>query len=731
MLDRLLAGHYRIVQNLEEGGLAQTYIAEDHHRPGYPKCAVKFLKPASNQPDFLPTARRLFKQEAEILEKLGQNDQIPRLLAYFEENQEFYLVQEFIEGHTLSAELPRGYVWSEDKVIQMLHDVLQTLEFVHSYGVIHRDIKPNNLIRRKKDGRLVLIDFGAVKQVRAPMINDPSALTQYTIAIGTQGYMPTEQVRGKPRLNSDIYALGMIGIQALTGVHPLHFQEDEEGEIIWQDLAAASDELATILSNMVRYHFKDRYRSSAEVLEALQPFVEQSNIVPADLSRSRCELESGSDSGQNQVVLELETALSANSAAVVEPVATKGDLEAKELDLETEIQKTKAIPKFGQSESENWQLWMILSNQFTKFSSWGPVSRARQLSCWRLFSRLLPQGKKLFLTSKLNLLVDHIPQWLQLNKSQLLVGTGITSATIGILTGYTYIDDSHLQTALEEIETLKVAGKYQECSQEAEILAQYYSSLQGKIASLQQQCEAAQAEAQLTAAKQLAAESRLKDAIALAAQVSEDTELYPEATELSAQWSEQILQIASNKYQEGDLSTAIAIAKAVPSDQSVADKVEATIQQWQEDWQQNQTYLVTAQQKLDRGRWQDAINTAQKISKTDYWQEQSQAIIQQARANIAAAQAAAARKTYQPPSHSRASRSRSVPRSNSTSSRLLPNSLRSRSVARPNSTSSSSRSVTSSTYTRSRSVKRSGSTSPRSKSDDWICLNNPNPKCRK
>ena len=99
MLNQLLGGHYRVVQNLQEGGLAKTYIAEDHHRPGHPKCAVKLLKPVSNQSEFLLTARRLFKQEAEILEKLGQHDQIPRLLAYFEENQEFYLVQEFIEGH--------------------------------------------------------------------------------------------------------------------------------------------------------------------------------------------------------------------------------------------------------------------------------------------------------------------------------------------------------------------------------------------------------------------------------------------------------------------------------------------------------------------------------------------------------------------------------------------------------------------------------------------------------
>ena len=188
----LLGGHYRVVQALGEGGLAKTYIAEDLHRPGHPKCAVKFLKPASKESDFLLTARRLFKKEAEILEKLGQHDQIPRLLAYFEENQEFYLVQDFIEGHTLSTELPPGHRWSERKAILMLQDVLQTLEFVHSYGVIHRDIKPHNLIRRQNDGRLVLIDFGAVKQIRDLRITTHALLTYKTISIGTQGYMPTE-----------------------------------------------------------------------------------------------------------------------------------------------------------------------------------------------------------------------------------------------------------------------------------------------------------------------------------------------------------------------------------------------------------------------------------------------------------------------------------------------------------------------------------------------------------
>ncbi|MDJ0572519.1 MAG: GUN4 domain-containing protein, partial [Pleurocapsa sp. MO_192.B19] len=271
MLNQLLGGHYLVLQTLGKGGFAKTYIAKDLHRPGHPKCAVKYLRPASNDTTFLSIARRLFNKEAEILESLGQYDQIPRLLAYFEEDRKFYLVQEFIEGHTLGTELPRGQCWTENKVIQMLEDVLQILQFVHSYGVIHRDIKPNNLIRRHKDGRLVLIDFGAVKQVRNPSITSHEPLSQKTISIGTQGYIPTEQEQGEPRLNSDIYALGAIGIQALTGIHPLQLQKDTDDEIIWQDRAEVSDELAAILSKMVRYDFKKRYQSATEILEALEP----------------------------------------------------------------------------------------------------------------------------------------------------------------------------------------------------------------------------------------------------------------------------------------------------------------------------------------------------------------------------------------------------------------------------------------------------------------------------
>jgi serine/threonine protein kinase len=265
---QLLCDRYQIISVLGAGGMGQTFVAEDTQRPGNPKCVVKMLKPASNDPNFLATASRLFTVEAEMLEKLGSNPQIPHLLASFERYGNFYLVQEFIDGQPLGAELPLGHRWSEEQVVAMLKGILPVLEFIHGQGVIHRDIKPDNIVRRRQDGQLVLIDFGAVKQVRTQQTMAVGQMSM-TVAIGTPGYMPTEQSSGKPRPNSDIYALGMIGIQALTGLWPAQLREDEDGEVIWRDQAQVSEGLATVLTMMTKHYFKHRYQTATEVLQAL------------------------------------------------------------------------------------------------------------------------------------------------------------------------------------------------------------------------------------------------------------------------------------------------------------------------------------------------------------------------------------------------------------------------------------------------------------------------------
>ncbi|MCC5601233.1 CHASE2 domain-containing protein [Nostoc favosum] len=267
--DLLLSGRYKISQVLGAGGFGRTYLAQDTQRPGNPICVVKKLMPARQDTRFLQVARRLFNSEAEILQSLGKHHQIPELLAYFEDDQEFYLIQEYIEGHTLSEELPPvRNVQNESFVIEMLKQVLEVLEFVHQHRVIHRDIKPANIIRCAQDNRLVLIDFGAVKLMQPPSSEQTELAT---VAIGTRGYAPPEQFAGHPRLCSDIYALGMIAIQAITGIAPQDLHPDPEtGNIMWRQTAQVSEELAVILDKMVCYHFSDRYQSAAAVLQDLK-----------------------------------------------------------------------------------------------------------------------------------------------------------------------------------------------------------------------------------------------------------------------------------------------------------------------------------------------------------------------------------------------------------------------------------------------------------------------------
>jgi CHASE2 domain-containing sensor protein/tRNA A-37 threonylcarbamoyl transferase component Bud32 len=269
----ILDGRYKIVKVLGSGGFSETYIAVDTKRPGNPECVVKQLKPTNNKSEQLAEARRLFNSEAQTLEKLGTHPQIPQLLAYFEEEEEFYLVQERIVGHPLNQELPVGKRLPETAVVQILQDLLQTLAFVHKNNVIHRDIKPSNIIRRHSDYKLVLIDFGAVKEVTTQML-DSEEQSAFTIAIGTKGYAPSEQCFGRPQYSSDIYAVGMIGIKALTGMLPHEIERDNYGQLKWIDKAQVTSGLAEILTKMVLDNYQERYQSASIALVALNQFIE-------------------------------------------------------------------------------------------------------------------------------------------------------------------------------------------------------------------------------------------------------------------------------------------------------------------------------------------------------------------------------------------------------------------------------------------------------------------------
>ncbi|MEB3359068.1 MAG: serine/threonine-protein kinase [Synechococcales bacterium] len=267
----LLRDRYRILQELGHGGFGATFLAVDEALPGSPHCVIKQLRPVASSPHVLQMAKDLFQREAKTLGKIGDHPQVPRLLDYFDCDQEFYLVQEYISGSTLQQEVKHSGPFSEAGVKQFLSEILPMIDFIHSQQVIHRDIKPANLIRRSQDKKLVLIDFGAVKDKVNPVkasASEQTALTAY--AIGTPGYAPPEQMAMRPTFASDIYALGVTCLYLLTGKSPKDLDYDPTtGEILWHEHVHISEHFADVLKKMLEVSVRHRFQSANEVLRAL------------------------------------------------------------------------------------------------------------------------------------------------------------------------------------------------------------------------------------------------------------------------------------------------------------------------------------------------------------------------------------------------------------------------------------------------------------------------------
>lgn len=274
----LLRGRYRMIRALGQGGFGATFLARDELLPGKPPCVIKQLRPSAEAPHVLEMARDLFKREAKILGMIGNHPQLPRLLDYFESEQEFFLVQEYINGLTLQQEVKRGGPFTEAGVKQFLSEILAMVQYVHDNHVIHRDIKPANIIRRDQDKKLVLIDFGAVKDKVNPAqaaSSDQTALTAY--AIGTPGYAPPEQMAMRPVYASDIYALGVTCIYLLSAKAPKDLNYDpNNGELLWREHVHISDHFAGVLQKMLEISVKHRYQSVEAIHRDLdlEPYME-------------------------------------------------------------------------------------------------------------------------------------------------------------------------------------------------------------------------------------------------------------------------------------------------------------------------------------------------------------------------------------------------------------------------------------------------------------------------
>ncbi|WP_341526079.1 serine/threonine-protein kinase [Nostoc sp. UHCC 0302] len=284
----LLRNRFRVIRVLsDEGGFGRTYLSEDTDKLNE-HCVIKQLAPKFQGTWSQKKAMELFADEAKRLQELGEHPQIPTLLAYFEQDNCLYLVQQFINGQNLLKELQQRKTYSSGEIKAILLDLLPILKFIHDRGVIHRDIKPENIIRRKGDGRLSLIDFGSSKQLTARVQNKSGT------SIGSHGYSPIEQIRdGKAYPASDLFSIGATCFHLITGTSPFQlWMEYGYGWVTnWRQYLRKplSAELDIVLDKLLRKDIQQRYQSADEVIIdlaqkptlALPPAGKSSAKIPA------------------------------------------------------------------------------------------------------------------------------------------------------------------------------------------------------------------------------------------------------------------------------------------------------------------------------------------------------------------------------------------------------------------------------------------------------------------
>jgi serine/threonine-protein kinase len=592
MQGQTLDSRYRIIEYIAKGGFGKTYLAEDTQLPAKDKCVVKQLYLSVDDPNFIKIARRLFKTEAETLHNLGTHDQIPRLLAYFEEDEKFYLVQQYIEGHTLTQELEEGKPWTEARVIELLRDCLNILNFVHSKNVIHRDVKPDNLIRRNSDGKLVLVDFGTVKEI----IAEQTQLVPATVAVGTRGYMPTEQARGKPRTTSDIYALGVIAIQALTGTHPIKLPENNNGELVWQDKASCGPQLKEIVAKMTRYHFKERYQNAEEITAAL----------------------SGIGTNQGNI--------SQTEAAKYSPTVQLSG---------TQIANMAGKPRTRAQIAKEASVLATPQNP-TNFSAALP-------------SELLSVNPQQLESAEPSLIepeANSMPNTQKSHKTLITLGAAIAIGAIAT-GGMYFFNQQSTKTAKANLEgqiadlNQKIEQQdYQACYDEAiKIKTQANSGDENIVMPAEQQQEF-EVQCGLALAQAAATDLDYGEALELAKTLPRNTSFDGEIQQQTDAWSTQLLQQATQVYQrQGNLEEAIEIVKQIPQDSAVRPQAIDAKEAWKTEAKQNESIIFAANKALSEEKWQYAKQEATKVQNSSpsiYWQDRAKAIIKQAEEGLTA-----------------------------------------------------------------------------------------------
>ncbi|MEO0536709.1 MAG: protein kinase [Cyanobacteria bacterium P01_A01_bin.123] len=602
MTTDLLANRYRLLEKLGSSNMSQTYLAEDIQANDL-KCVVKQLEPTRDGFNLLARNRQLFEAEAKALEELGSHNQIPCLQSYFEEETEFYLVQEFVDGIDLDYEIAIGQRWSESQAMRFLQEMLPLLAFVHNHNVIHRDIKPANIIRRCQDGKLVLIDFGAVKQIQ---VKQPklSGQTSVAVIIGTPGYMPAEQANGKPHFSSDIYALGMVAIQALTGLLPRQLREDDNGELIWRDQAEVSDRLASILTKMVRQYFKHRYQTATDALADIQSLITDAQPAVDDHKQSTVDTK---DTRPSQPLDADDPSIHGSSKPPpnqqrITPASSKS----------TEV--ATAVGASGNSGSPRTKRLVTVGVIAAVVSVLSSISYLVHAKSVQEHRQALADLQELYDIERYEECMAEAKALPTMNQNLTAQGEALAEAC----------QMGHEQaTVLQQIQTLEDDEDYEACIEAGGDFPGSDTKQSTLAMELLSRCR------QQLALK-LAGEGRYVAAINTATEITLQAPNYSEAQTLISQWSYRILELAEEKYQnDGDIDTAIAFVNAIPDTAAAYASAQRELPQWKAELASNQDLLQKAQAALDRGQWQAAINHARQVT-TPYFQAAASPIISKA-----------------------------------------------------------------------------------------------------
>jgi hypothetical protein len=565
---------YRVLAPLGQGGFGKTYLVEDTQSSTRQQYVIKQFCPTVTDAASRQVAQERFQREAAVLLDLGQHHaQIPKLFSYFSQEDGFYLVLEYIEGLTLTQKFRQSGPLSETFVTQVLDQVLQILEYVHNRRIIHRDVKPDNIIIRHGDNQPVLIDFGAVKesvQSQGAMAGGSSP----SIVIGSPGFMPAEQAAGRPTYASDLYSLGMTAIYLLTGKMPQDFPIDpRRNEVNWElELSRFKPQLVRVLARAVRFNPAERYATARDMRLALSGTASgeaaAGSVRPTELAESGWERAS-------------------------QPVEHEGRDAGAGAGQQPLTHPTQVVsPRAGDAESGYSGNLYSGSRQNLGDKGFAPnVNQAAEIPARGRGAR----------------------RW--------LIALGGAAAVFALGLGGIYLysqqqAESLMQTAM----SLKDQGRFQGCLSQLSSLVGLSESAAAR--ELKGEC-------QLGLAKEMAKQGSLAQALEQVVQIPDDVTVAAEARRLDGEWVKRLLNLARPQYEQGDLKGALAVVESVPKNSRHRSEADTAVKQWQTEWQQNEENLKTAQKAVDNGNWQLAQTLAGRLT-TTYWQAKGEPILQKA-----------------------------------------------------------------------------------------------------